>query len=96
MPDNDMKIIQHTCKSFITHNNIYWTKKDENALFDVPMGAFFSAELCDLIGLFILQQLHPLYNDNEIGLYRDDGLAVINNKNNRMLEKKTRCEYLKR
>ena len=88
IPDSDIKIIQHTCKSFITHDNMNWTKKDEDTLFDVLMGSFFGAELCDLIGLIILQYLIPLYNENEIGLYRDDGLAVINKKYNNMLERK--------
>ena len=38
------------------------------------MGAFDSAEVCDLIGLFMLHQLRNL--GIIIGLYRDDGLAI--------------------
>ena len=51
------------------------------------MGSFFGAELCDLIGLYALSSLKHLYKNNEIGLYRDDGLAIINRKNNQELER---------
>ena len=50
------------------------------------MGSFFGAELCDLVGLYILNRLKSIYNTNEIGLYRDDGLAIIERKNNQSLE----------
>ena len=46
------------------------------------MGSFFGAELCDLIGLYELSKLEPFYNIKKIGLYRDDGLAIIERKNN--------------
>ena len=61
-------------------------KKDGNTLFDVPMGSFFGAELCDLIGLYALNHLKSLYKNDEIGLYRDDGLAIIERKNKQTLE----------
>ena len=38
------------------------------------MGSYDGAEICDIVGLYILSQLQKL-NIN-IGLYRDDGLAV--------------------
>ena len=83
--ENDMKIIEHTCISILTHENRNWIKS-EDSLFDVPMGSFFGAELCDLIGLYILKHLQPLYDKHEIGLYRDDGLAIINKCSNSMLD----------
>ena len=52
------------------------------------MGSFFGAELCDLIGLYALSKLKSLYDTKEIGLYRDDGLAIIQTKNNQDLENK--------
>ena len=50
--------------------------KKNNPNFDVGMGSFDGAENCELVGLFLLSQLQHL-NIN-IGLYRDDGLAVSN------------------
>ena len=69
-------------------NKKTWIKKDNNNLFDVPMGSFFGAELCDLIGLYAFSKLESLYDTKEIGLYRDDGLAIIQPKNNQDLENK--------
>ena len=40
------------------------------------MGSSDGAESCELIGLYILSQLQTL--DINVGLYRDDGLAVCN------------------
>ena len=84
--DKDVNLIKHTCNTILTYNNKTWIKKDDNTLFDVPMGSFFGAELCDLIGLYTLNHLKSLYKDNEIGLCRDDGLAIIERKNNQTLE----------
>ena len=62
--DKDIKLIEHTCKTILTYDNKIWIK---NALFDVPMGSFFGAELCDLVGLYFLHRLKYIYNANEIG-----------------------------
>ena len=67
--DKYVNLIKHTCNTILTYNNKTWIKKDDNTLFDVPMGSFFGAELCDLIGLYALNHLKSLYKDNEIGLY---------------------------
>ena len=40
------------------------------------MGSYDGAETCELVGSFLLSQLQDL-NAN-IGLYRDDGLAITN------------------
>ena len=84
--DRDIKLIKHTCKTILTFNKKTWIKKDDDNLFDVPMGSFFGAELCDLIGLYILSKLENLYDIKGIGLYRDDGVAIIEHKNNQHLE----------
>ena len=41
------------------------------------MGSFNRAELCQLVGLFILYKLGHKYGHENIGLYRDDGLACF-------------------
>ena len=46
-------------------------------LFDVTMGTFDVAEICELVGLFILYKFQQLNKINNFGLYRDDGLAVV-------------------
>jgi len=52
-----------------------WTKRGNNN-FDVTMSSFDGAETCELVGLYLLSQLNEL--DINLGLYRDDGLAVCN------------------
>ena len=51
------------------------------------MGAYDGAEVCELVGIFILHQLSRIYNKNNIGLYRDDGLAVFKNISGPQAEK---------
>ena len=41
------------------------------------MGAFDGAEVCEAVGNFLLYQLSKNYNEKLIGLYRDNGLAVL-------------------
>ena len=48
-------------------------------MFDVTMGSYDGAEICELVGLFILNKLCAKYGNDYIGLYRDDGLAAFKN-----------------
>ena len=52
-----------------------------NNCFDVTMGSYDGAEVCELVGLYILDELSKFLNKNDVGLYRDDGLIVLKNKN---------------
>ena len=76
--DTDVKTIMHSRRSLLYDNNGNpWEKRDTQRQFDVTMGAFDGAELCELVGLFILHNLKLSLNIASIGLYRDDGLAVM-------------------
>ena len=44
--------------------------------FDVTMGIFDGAEVCELVGLYLLSQLQHLAMN--VGLCRDDGIANTN------------------
>ena len=82
----DKAIIKHARKSLHFNKQQIWIKK-ESGLFDVTMGAYDGAEVCELVGIFILYQLSRIYNKNDIGLYRDDCLAVFRNTNGPQAEK---------
>ena len=56
-----------------TVNGEPWAKKGVD-IFDVGMGFFDGAEICEIVGLFLLEELKEL--DIDVGIYRDDGLAV--------------------
>ena len=51
-------------------------KKSKNGLFDVSMGSYDGAEVCELVGSYALASLPAKYKRKDVGLYRDDGLAV--------------------
>ena len=77
----NIDIILHSRKSFLfTHppepgqRATPWTKK--SGLFDVTMGANDGAEICELVGLYILSLIKDRFPELNLGLYRDDGLAT--------------------
>ena len=45
------------------------------------MGRFDGAEVCKLIGLYLLNKVKALLDSGNVGLYRDDGLAVVHKAN---------------
>ena len=50
-------------------------------MFDVTMGSYDGAEICEPVGLYLLNKLSTVIDKSSVGLYRDDGLAAINNEN---------------
>ena len=74
---HEREIILHAKRSLLFNDNCAWEKKSANNLFDVTMGSFDGAETCELVGCFLLSLLTKKYGQN-IGLYRDDGLAAFN------------------
>ena len=89
--DQEIRIIKHSKISVLCSNDKLWCKKG-NSQFDVTMGSSDGAECCELVGLFLLDQLKAL--DIDIGLYRDDGLGVAVNKTQRQVDliKKEICK----
>ena len=79
--DKDSDIIMHCRKSLLFDKETAWTKKNHRDMFDVTMGSFDGAEVCELIGLFLFNILSEKYGKNNVGLYRDDGLVFLRNAN---------------
>ena len=79
IPKKDIATRFHARKSLLYDKNNVWIKK-VGGLFDVTMGAYDGAEVCELVGTFMLSKIANKYRKNDIGLYRDDGLAVFKNK----------------
>ena len=61
--------------------NEAWKNKNTDSCFDVPMGNYDGAEICELVGIFILKSLEDKINKQDIVLYRDDGLMILRNAN---------------
>lgn len=76
--DSDMEVIFHARKSLLFDNGRPWIKR-KGSLFDVTMGSYDGAEICELVGAFLLKKIKESHDSNEMGLYRDDGLAALKN-----------------
>ena len=61
--DSDKIIIKHSTKALFFHKNHPWEKKSEDPGFDVPMGCYDGAEICEWVGIFILNKLCNIWND---------------------------------
>ena len=77
--DHEADIIRHSRKAFLfskgtNDETITWQKSTGE--FDVTMGAPDGAEVCELVGIFILNEVVQAFPRLDFGLYRDDGLAV--------------------
>ena len=83
-----VNIIKLARKSLLFDSNKEtWVKKGNNPTFDVTMGCFDGAETCELVGLYMLNKLTNIINIKNIGLYRDDGLAVVQDSNGPKMDK---------
>ena len=56
-----------------------WIKKSGDKSFDVPMGCFDGAEICELFGTYIQSKLTNIMNKEDILLYWHDGLNIFKN-----------------
>ena len=74
----DEDTIFHARKSLLFDGSHVWIKK-KGGLFDVTMGAYDGAEVCELVGTYLLNKVTEKYPKEKIGLYRDDGLAAFLN-----------------
>ena len=70
---DDHKIIHNASKSLLFSQGVTWTKS--SGLFDITMGAYHGAEVCELVGLFLLHEMRTNFPSLNFGLYRDDGLG---------------------
>ncbi|PIK34213.1 hypothetical protein BSL78_28965 [Apostichopus japonicus] len=83
IPAIDHTVIMHARKSILFNDANPWTKKDSKNSFDVTIGSRDGAEVCELVGLFILHNLKQHLNPADVGLYRDDGLAALRTRSGR-------------
>ena len=70
-------IIFQAKNSLLFKDGTPWQKKNSADPFDVTMGSADGAETCELVGLYLLNQISTIIPSHDVGIYRDDGLAVI-------------------
>ena len=52
-------------------------KKGEGGNFDVSIGAYDGAEICELVGCVLLYSINKIMDPSSHGLYHDDGLIIV-------------------
>ena len=72
-------MIMHSRKTLLFWQDSTWVKKEGDEDFDIPMGCYDGAEICELVGIYIQNKLCKLMNKKDFGLYRDDGLGILRN-----------------
>ena len=84
--NDNTKLIKHCRKSLLFSNNETWKKKQTKSCFDVTMRRFDGAEVCEIVGIYILCFLAKLINKEDCGWYRDDGLLILRNVNDQQID----------
>ena len=74
---SNLRTIQHCRKSLLPHMNEACEKKSNYSCFDVTMGSYDGAKICELVGISILKSLEDKIDKQDIGLYRNDGLMIL-------------------
>ena len=83
---DELKIMEHSRNSLLfSPDGLTWSKK--NGMFDVTMGSFDGAETCELVGLFLLYKIIGFIPIEKVGLYRDDGLIILDNPDGPSVER---------
>ena len=67
LSDDEKAIIHHGRKSLLFNDQQTWIKRD-NGLFNVTMGVCDGAEVCELVGNYLLYKLSKLYEKKQIRL----------------------------
>ena len=62
-------------------------EKVHKSYFDVTVGSYDGAEICELADFYILPHLETIINKNDMGLYRDDGLLILRGTNGQKTDK---------
>ena len=78
--DKDLRVIKRCIKLLLYHKNESWKKKNSDNCFDVTMGSYDEAEVCELVGTLVLSTLANNIPKENPSLYRDS-LILMRNKN---------------
>ena len=62
-------------------------KETNRKLLRCDNGKFNGAQICELVGVYILCALVKLINKKDCGLYRDDRLLILRNVNGQQIDR---------
>ena len=85
--NENLRIIKHCRKSLLCNKQEPWEKKNTDSYFDVTMGSYDGAEICESVGIYLLLLLANIIDKNNSGLYHDDGLILLRNVNKQNMDR---------
>ena len=65
---DELEIIMHSRKILLLWQDSTWDKEEGDEDFDIPMGCYDGAEICELVGIYIQNKLCKLKNKKDFGL----------------------------
>ena len=89
--DDDLSSIKQARRTLLFEGKTPWIKKSGDEDFDVPMGCFNGAEICELGGTYIQSKLTKIMNKEDVRLYRDDGFGIFKNMSRPEIERKKKA-----
>ena len=89
--DDDLSSIKQARRTLLFEGKTLWIKKSGDEDFDVPMGCFNGAEICELGGTYIQSKLTKIMNKKDVRLYRDDGFGIFKNMSRPEIERKKKA-----
>ena len=76
---DELELIMHSRKTLLFWQDSTWVKQESDEDFDIPVGCYDGAEICELVGIYIQNKLCTLMNKKDFGLYRDNRLGILRN-----------------
>ena len=89
--DKDLSLVMRCRKSLLFFGNKIWKSNSTESCFDVTVGCFDCAEICELVRLYTQSKLEYILPKTNFGLYRDDGLVLLGNFNDQQMDKKRKA-----
>ena len=83
-------IIMQSWKIWLFHKKVPWVKKEREKNFDVAMG-WYNREVSEIITSYILNSSGNILDKDLVGLYRDNGLAIVRNLSGPEIESKRKA-----
>ena len=65
----------HSSKSLLFNDTSVFIKREGDPDFKVTMGSFDGTEICEIVGVYILNVLREKYGKERVGLCRDNSLV---------------------
>ena len=86
--NDENSMIMITRETLLFSDGEAWVKKNEEDAFDVPLGLYDGAEMCELVGTYLLNQLKVAIGKENMELSKDDSLGIFKSMPQPETEKK--------